>query len=65
MLNGGDPQAGQHGDSRAVVSVRGVDSVLARTGGRSPAPVETLPVMRQEVKRVQGAPPRHWVQRNS
>src|SRR2546430_11451003 len=28
MLNAGGPQAGQHGDSRAVISISRVDSVL-------------------------------------
>src|SRR2546429_4691324 len=47
MLNAGGPQAGQHGDSRAVISISRVDSVLRadphaprarRKDGEGPAP---------------------------
>src|SRR5207248_7369950 len=47
MLNAGGPQAGQHGDSRAVISISRVDSVLRvdphaprarrNTGARQPS----------------------------
>jgi hypothetical protein len=51
MLNASGPQAGQHGDSRAVIWFDGVDSVL-RADPRAPrAHARTMAIGRCAVKR--------------
>ncbi len=51
MLNGGGPQAGQHGDSRAVLDQDGVDSVLRADPRALPAHAPSVRVPGRGVKR--------------
>ena len=50
MLHASGPQAGQHGDGRAVVVVSGVDSVLRADPQALPAHGAVWPVRGREVK---------------
>lgn len=50
MLHASGPQAGQHGDGRAVVLVSGVDSVLRADPRALPAHTAVLSPPAREVK---------------
>src|SRR5437762_13418109 len=63
MLNASGPQAGQHGDSRAMICFDGVDSVLRADPQAPLAHGRTMATGRIAVKRMSSASSRHTMGR--